>query len=82
MLLRTALTHNAQISASLTFDALEEYAGLTGSFDNASFILPSAENKAVDDAELTGLATLNLDGTLDKSVTDFTKVGTITVTVE
>lgn len=73
---------NAQISASLTFAALEEYTDLTGSFDNASFVLTSAENKGLDDAELTGLATLNLDGTLDESVTDFTKVGTITVTVE
>lgn len=72
---------NAGVTASFAFDALETYSGISGTFDNASVELPSAEGKAVNAAELTGSAALTLDGVLNSSMTDFTKIGAITVTI-
>lgn len=73
---------NAAVDASFAFNALDEFSTVNGSFDTAFFTLPSAEGKAVDSAELVGKAALTLDGTLDETVTDFTKIGTITVTIK
>lgn len=73
---------NAEITAAFSFLALDAYETIMGSFDVESVTLPSAENKAVDAAELSETASLMLDGTLDSSITDFTKVGVITVTIE
>ena len=73
---------NAAVKASFAFTAADELNTVQGTFDTAAVTLPSAEGKVVDAAELTGTAALTLDGTLDSTVTDFTKIGTITVTVK
>ena len=73
---------NAQVTASFTFEALDAYPGLSGIFDKPSLILPSAENKAVEAEELTDETVLGLEGALDGSVTEFTKIGTITVVIQ
>lgn len=73
---------NAQVTASFAFEALDDYPGLSGNFDNTSLVLPSAENKAVEAGELTGETVLELEGALGGSITEFTKVGTITVVIE
>ena len=73
---------NAQVTASFTFEALDAYPGLSGSFDKPSLIFPSAENKAVEAEELTAETVLGLEGALDGSVTEFTKIGTITVVIQ
>ena len=72
---------NTDITASFAFDALTAYNTVTGAFSAASFRLPTAEGKAVDAAELSGTTTLTLSGTLDNTVTNLTKVGSVTVTI-
>ena len=73
---------NTQVTVSFSYDSLEDYAEVSGSFDKASFVLPSAENRNLDDGELKEQASLLLEGTLDERNTEFARVGTITVTIE
>ncbi|MBQ8174974.1 MAG: hypothetical protein IJ009_06175 [Clostridia bacterium] len=72
---------NAEVTAKFTFAPV---AGgtVTGSFNNTSVVLPSAENKATDATELTGTSTFTIGGSVDSAQTEFAKVGTITVTIE
>ncbi len=72
---------NKGVTANFEYASDTAYSTVTGSFSVDSIDLPSAVNKAVDAAELTGKVEFNVGGTLDSSVTDFTKVGTITVTL-
>ena len=73
---------NAAVKAEFAFDALPEYNTVNGAFSETELSLPTAEDKAVDAAELTGKTALTLSGTLDKSTTAMTKVGTVTVTIK
>lgn len=72
---------NVGIKADLSFAAGTAYNTVTGSFDNASLTLPSAVDKPVNDESLIGTAKLTLGGTLADTVTDMTKIGTITVKI-
>jgi hypothetical protein len=72
---------NAIVTTSFTFDPVTD-STVTGSFNNATVELPSAEGMASDAAELTGKTTFTVDGTMPESQTEFVKVGTITVTIE
>lgn len=72
---------NTNITASFTFTPESGYTGLTGTFSQKSFGLPSAVGKAIDAPELKGTTALTLSGTLASTVTSMTKVGTITVTI-
>lgn len=71
---------NAEVTASFAFNALTAYNTVTGSFDIASETLDAGVVDGYDAADKV-VATLTLAGTLDETVTDFTKVGTITVTI-
>lgn len=71
---------NADVTASFAFNALDAYNTVTGSFDIASETLDAGVVGGYDDADKV-VATLTLAGTLAETVTDFTKVGTITVTI-
>ena len=71
---------NAEMTASFRFDALSSFSTVTGSFDIAAETLEAGVEGGYDTAdEVT--ATLSLEGTLDENVTDFTKIGTITVNI-
>lgn len=71
---------NAEVTASFRFDALSSFSAVTGSFDIAAETLEAGVEGGYDTAdEVT--ATLSLEGTLDENVTDFTKIGTITVNI-
>ncbi|MGN1306402.1 MAG: hypothetical protein ACI4V3_01885 [Faecousia sp.] len=72
---------NTGITASFAFHALDAYNTVTGTFSAAGFQLPTAEDKAVNAAELTGTTTLTLSGTLENTVTSLTKVGAVSVTI-
>ena len=72
---------NKDVTASFEYESDTAYSTVTGSFSVDSIDLPSAVDKAIDAAELTDEVTVTIDGTLDSTVTDFTKVGTITVTL-
>ncbi len=72
---------NAAVKAEFAFDALPEYNTVNGAFSETELSLPTAEDKAVDAAELTGKTALTLSGELHKDTTAMTKVGTVTVTI-
>ncbi|MCI5721461.1 MAG: hypothetical protein MR328_03220 [Firmicutes bacterium] len=72
---------NVGITASVAFEALDLYNTVNGQLSADSITLPSAENKAVDAAELTGTTTLTLAGTLTDTVTVMTRVGSVTVSI-
>lgn len=71
---------NAEVTASFAFKALDAYNTVTGSFDITSEKLDAGVVDGYDAADKV-VATLTLAGTLAETVTDFTKVGTITVTI-
>lgn len=71
---------NTSVTASFAFAALDAYTTVTGSFDIASKTLNAGIVGGYASADKV-VATLSLGGTLDKTVTNFTKVGTITVTI-
>ena len=72
---------NANVTASFAFHALETYNTITGSFDIDSKILNAGIIGGYDNADKV-VATLTLAGALAETATDFTKVGTITVTID
>lgn len=72
---------NAAVTASFAFNALDDYSTVTGSFDVASETLDAGVVDGYDTADSV-TATLTLAGELAETVTDFTKVGTITVTIK
>lgn len=71
---------NAAVTASFGFEALEDYDTVTGSFEIASETLNAGVVDGYDSADNV-TTTLKLEGTLAETVTDFTKVGTITVEI-
>lgn len=71
---------NASVTASLAFEAFNTYNTITGAFDVASKTLKAGEVDGYDTADKV-TATLTLDGTLAETVTKFTKIGKITVTI-
>ena len=52
-----------------------------GEFTFDAVTIPTAENKAVDDENLTISTALTLSGGLSSDVTDLTKVGNVAVTI-
>lgn len=72
---------NAQVTANLAYASETGYEGISGSFGNKSTMnLATAVNTPVENAP-TDTAALTLSGTLNSTVTDPTKIGTITVTI-
>lgn len=71
---------NAGVTADLSFASAPDY-NLTGVFDNSTISLPTAVNTAVEEAPAETV-TLTLTGSLPASVTDFSTVGQITVSLE
>lgn len=71
---------NAAVTASFEFAALEDYDTVTGSFDIASETLEAGVVDGYDSADNV-TSTLSLAGTLAETVTDYTRVGTITVEI-
>lgn len=71
---------NTVVTAAFAYGKATGFDSVDGSFSSASLPLATAENTAIGSAP-TGSTTLTLSGTLANSVTDFTKVGTITVTL-
>lgn len=72
---------NTSIRADFAYETETGFDAVTGSFSSASITLPSAEDKATDDAALTEKAALTLSGTLADDKTEATKVGKATVTI-
>lgn len=72
---------NAAIDVDLTYQPLDEYSVVKGTFTNDEFTIPTAEGKAVDDESLTVSTALTLSGELSSDVTDLTKVGNVAVTI-
>ena len=71
---------NAAVTASFDFASLPDYNTVTGSFDVASETLEAGVEGGYDTADKV-TATLTLDGTLEENVTEYTKIGTITVKI-
>lgn len=71
---------NAAVTASFAFSALDAYNTVTGSFDIDSETLDAGVVDGYENADKV-TATLNLAGTLTDTVTDFIKVGIITVKI-
>ena len=70
---------NAGITASFNFVA-EEGFGVEGVFSDVAFDLETAEGKTPENPP-TGTTELTISGGLDSGVTNFTKIGTVTVTI-
>ncbi len=71
---------NAAVKASFEYAAEEGYNEISGTFDENTADLVTAEGTDVDAAP-TKTVSLTLEGTLDKNVTNSTKIGTATVTL-
>ncbi len=71
---------NAAVTASFSFAALADYSGITGSFDVESETLEAGVEGAYAEADQV-VATLTLEGVLADTVTEYTKIGTITVKI-
>ncbi len=67
------------VTANFVFNSDPGYT-LTGTFTNTSLPLESAVGTQVDAAP-SGTTALSLSGTPDESMTDFTRVGTVTVSI-
>lgn len=72
---------NAAVKATFAFTADEAYNTVTGSFTAQELSLPTAVDKSTTDSALTKTTALTLGGTIDSSVTNFAKVGKVTVTI-
>ena len=72
---------NAAIDVDLTYQPLDEYSIVKGTFTNDEFTIPTAEGKAVDDESLTVSTALTLSGELSSNVTALTKVGNVAVNI-
>lgn len=72
---------NTAITASMDFTAAEGYSGITGSFDNATLTLDTAEGTEVSSAP-SGSSTLTLNGALSSSHSSAASIGTVTVTID
>lgn len=78
----TVVNHsNADITASFAFEALETYSEVTGTFDIESEALAAGVVNGYDAADEVTVR-LTLGGTLPETVTNYTKIGKITVTIE
>ena len=72
---------NREVTANLTYDSETGFTEISGSFgDKSTMNLATAVNTPVENAP-TDTAALTLSGTLASTVTDPTKIGTITVTI-
>lgn len=72
---------NVDVSASFNFEQAQGYESLNGDFDVAQAALDAGVENGFDQADSV-TSTLTLSGELDESVTDFTKVGTVTVEIK
>lgn len=72
---------NAAIDVDLTYQPLDEYSVVKGTFTNDEFTIPTAEGKAVNDESLTVSTALTLSGELSSDVTALTKVGNVAVNI-
>lgn len=72
---------NAAVTAKLTYNAAENYTGITGTFSNDTLGLPTAVGTDVNSAP-TATATLTLSGALDSNTTANTTIGKVTVTLD
>lgn len=72
---------NTDIDVEFTYEPLDEYSVVKGTFTNDEFTIPTAEGKAVNDESLTISTDLTLSGGLSSDVTDLTKVGNVAVTI-
>lgn len=72
---------NTDIDVDFTYQPLDEYSVVKGTFTNDEFTIPTAEGKAVNDESLTISTDLTLSGGLSSDVTDLTKVGNVAVTI-
>lgn len=72
---------NAAIDVDLTYQPLDEYSVVKGTFTNDEFTIPTAEGKAVNDESLTVSTALTLSGELSSDVTTLTKVGNVAVNI-
>lgn len=72
---------NAAVKASFKYAAEEGYDEISGTFNKNIADLATAEGTAVEEAP-TETVSLNLEGALDKNVTNPTQIGTATVTLD
>lgn len=77
----TVVNHsNADVTATFSFDVLDEYNTVNGSFDVASEKLAAGVVNGYESAAKV-IAALTLKGTLSEKITDFVKIGTIKVVI-
>lgn len=74
-----AKTHEYDVD--FTYQPLDEYSVVKGTFTNDEFTIPTAEGKAVNDESLTVSTALTLSGELSSDVTALTKVGNVAVNI-
>ena len=72
---------NTDIDVDFTYEPLDEYSVVKGTFTNDEFTIPTAEGKAVNDESLTVSTALTLSGELSSDVTALTKVGNVVVNI-
>lgn len=78
----TVTNHSSKpVMAEFSFQALSDYTDLTARFDPASFDLLSGTETTRETAD-NKKTTLTLDGSLPASLAQFTKIGTVTVTLK
>lgn len=73
---------NEDIKATFKYKNREQYTGIIGTFTGDSeMTLPSAVGKEVDDTELTATKQLNLSGSIDYMLDNYTPVGNINIEI-
>lgn len=78
----TVTNHSSKpVSASFSFAALTAYEGLEAAFNPASFSLISGTETTRENAD-SKETVLTLNGTLPADLSEFTKIGTVTVSLE
>lgn len=72
---------NRDVNVNFSFNAIPDYDNkIRGVFDKTSFVLKNAEGTKVNDAP-KNTATLKLSGVIDKEINEYTKVGSVTITL-
>lgn len=72
---------NADVNVAFDFSAVKDFAGVEGTFDVTSRTLKAGVLNEYENADRVD-SVLSLTGSLEKNVTEFTKVGEVTITID
>lgn len=75
------VTNHSNADVNVDFDFTSQIDTISGSFSQPALSLPTAENRPVQDPELTGVSALTLSG-FYLGTESFSEIGSVTVTIQ